>query len=144
MKIILIGSGNVAYNMANLFAQNNITVTQVISRNAITGKHVATICGATYNNNITTIPGNTTVIVITTQDANIKSVVDTLPTTNAVIIHTSGTTPINAVANKSPNYGILYPLQSLMYGVNKIPEIPFLVQASNISTNKSNTSGNRD
>ena len=35
MKIVIIGSGNVAYHLAKAFTQNNIEVSQIFGRNEV-------------------------------------------------------------------------------------------------------------
>jgi predicted short-subunit dehydrogenase-like oxidoreductase (DUF2520 family) len=47
-----------------------------------------------------------------------------------LVVHTAGSVPMDVLKNASPNYGILYPLQSLRKEMEKLPEIPFLIDGN--------------
>jgi predicted short-subunit dehydrogenase-like oxidoreductase (DUF2520 family) len=134
MKIVLIGSGNVAWNLGKLFVQYQHEVVQIISRNAATATALAYELNTESANYFSILNKDADLYVIAVKDDAIESIAKEMVGLNKLIVHTSGAIPITSLEKTSTIYGSLYPIQSLIYGVKKIPQIPFLVQGNTENT----------
>ncbi|CAN5193968.1 DUF2520 domain-containing protein [soil metagenome] len=135
MKIVLIGSGNLATVLGKLLKQAGNTIVQVISRNAIHAEALARISSAGWDTDLQNI-AHADVYVIATSDEAINKIAAALHVKNKIVLHTSGSVSKDVLQNASENYGVLYPLQSLRREVTYTPVIPFLIDASNTETLK--------
>jgi predicted short-subunit dehydrogenase-like oxidoreductase (DUF2520 family) len=130
MKIVLIGSGNVAWNLGKLFVAQRHEVVQIISRNAATASALAYEIDTESGNYFSILNRDADLYVIAVKDAAIELVAKELVGLNKLIIHTSGAVSIDVLKQCSTSYGSLYPLQSMVYGAKEIPIISFLIQGS--------------
>ncbi len=127
-KISIIGSGNVATQLSLAFANANIRVKQIISRNKNSGQLLAKKLNTQFIYNIKNI-SSTDLLIICVNDDNIDSLVKSLP--NIPMVHTSGSTDIN-IFKKKDHFGVLYPIQSLNKDVvADFKKIPICVEANN-------------
>ncbi len=112
MKVVVIGQGNVASHLATAFdAATNIEIEKVNSRH------------------LENIP-NADVTIIAVSDDAISSVSNQLNTRTGVIVHTSGTAPMDAIHQQRK--GVFYPLQSFTKGaIVDFSNIPFCLEAAN-------------
>jgi predicted short-subunit dehydrogenase-like oxidoreductase (DUF2520 family) len=134
MKIVLIGSGNVAWNLGKLFVQKGHRVIQVIGRNKHTCSELAYELDTESANYISIMYPDADLYVLAVNDDSIREIVKELKGFNKRIVHTSGSVSMELLKACSSSYGVLYPLQSLLYGTRTIPEIPFLIQAGDPET----------
>jgi predicted short-subunit dehydrogenase-like oxidoreductase (DUF2520 family) len=130
MKIVLIGSGNVAWNLGKLFVHHKHEVVQIISRNAKTATELAYELNTESANYFSIINKQADIYIITVNDDAITNIANELLGLNKLIVHTSGAMNMDLLAKCTTTYGVLYPLQSLVYGVRELPEIPFLIQGN--------------
>lgn len=112
MKVVLIGQGNVASHLATAFdAATNIEIENVNSRH------------------LENIP-NADVTIIAVSDDAISSVSNQLNASAGLIVHTSGTVPMNDLHQQRK--GVFYPLQSFTKGATvDFSTIPFCLEATN-------------
>lgn len=112
MKISIVGSGNVATHLHRALESKAA---------------VCLINPRTFEK----FPSDADVVLIAVKDDAIADVASKLPETSAVIAHTSGSVPIEALASHASNYGVFYPLQTFSKKVNlKYSEIPVFLEAS--------------
>ena len=112
MKVVLIGQGNVASHLATAFdAATNIEIEKVNSRH------------------LKNIPKADVTIIAVSDDA-ISSVSNLLNASAGLIVHTSGTVPMNDMHQQRK--GVFYPLQSFTKGaIVDFSNIPFCLEATN-------------
>ncbi len=134
MKIVLIGSGNVAWNIGKLCVQHNHEVVQIISRNASTASALAYELNTESSNYFSVINKEADIYIICVNDDAIPSIALELNGINKLVVHTSGALSADVLQACSSIYGVLYPLQSLVSNATKVPTIPFLVQGNNRTT----------
>jgi predicted short-subunit dehydrogenase-like oxidoreductase (DUF2520 family) len=130
MKIVLIGSGNVAWNLGRLFVHHKHEVVQIISRNAQTATELAYELNTESANYFSIINKQADIYIITVNDDAIDNIANELLGLNKLVVHTSGAMNMDILAKCTNTYGVLYPLQSLVYGAKELPEIPFLIQGN--------------
>ena len=134
-KIVLIGSGNVAFHIAEMLKSIDINIYQVYNINNESGKKLAKKYNSKFTNNIIEIEPNADLYIIAIKDNFISELIDKLNINKGIIVHTSGTTDISVFANKFDNFGILYPLQTFTKNIKlNYKEIPFLIEANNDKT----------
>lgn len=131
MKIVLIGSGNVATVIGRLIMRSNHIVSQVISRNEMHAKELADELGAAYNDFTKPVQEDADIIIIAVSDSGIEHLFSSIIKNDKLVVHTAGAVAMEVLQKYSKNYGVLYPLQTLRKEMPEVPEIPFLIDGSN-------------
>ncbi|WP_353169755.1 DUF2520 domain-containing protein [Flavobacterium sp.] len=128
IKVILLGSGNVATHLFQAFSKaNGVEVVQVFSR-TISKDFPETLQTSDFSK-IT----KADVYIICVSDSAISSVSSQLLFENRLVVHTSGSSDLNLLDSKN-NKGVFYPLQT--FTKNKavdFSEIPICLEAETIS-----------
>ena len=131
MKIVILGSGNVAYHLVKAFTQNRVEVAQIFGRNATELQNISTEFGIPFStNNIV----EADVYIICVRDSVIGEVSESIPYTQCIVAHTSGAVSRETLRGNFQK-AVLYPLQTF----SKLKEldyaqIPFFVDAENDNT----------
>lgn len=106
IKVILLGSGNVATHLFQAFSKaNGVEVVQVFSR-TISKDFPETLQTSDYKE-----INAADVYIICVSDSAISSVSSQLSFENRLVVHTSGSTDINVLDSKNRK-GVFYPLQT--------------------------------
>jgi predicted short-subunit dehydrogenase-like oxidoreductase (DUF2520 family) len=109
IKVILIGSGNVAQHLINTFAKSTATtLIQVYSRQKETLTHLLDSSKITTDFNQLR---EADLYIIAVSDDAIASVSYQLPFKNKLVVHTSGSVALNTLDDKNRK-GVFYPLQT--------------------------------
>lgn len=128
IKVILLGSGNVATHLFQAFSKaENIEVVQVFSRTI--SKDFPEILQTSDFSKIK----EADIYIICVSDTAISSVSSQLQFENKLVVHTSGSSDLNVLESKN-NKGVFYPLQT--FTKNKVvdfSEIPICLEAENVS-----------
>lgn len=113
MKVAVIGTGNVGTQFARIFG------VQPISSRTLDG-----------------IPDDADLYIIAVSDAAVKEVAEKLPELNGIVVHTTGSVPMDALKSiKCQGYGVMYPFQTISKKRDLPPEkIPLLLEASDANT----------
>jgi predicted short-subunit dehydrogenase-like oxidoreductase (DUF2520 family) len=136
MNIAIIGSGNVAYVLGKLLHRRGFSIKQVVSRNEEKGKALAGILECQYANFSGVLEDGVDVVLIALSDDAISSCFSFLKGFNKVVVHTAAAVSIEILAEVSPHYGIIYPLQSVRKEIERPVEIPFLFEANSDQSKK--------
>jgi predicted short-subunit dehydrogenase-like oxidoreductase (DUF2520 family) len=131
MRIVIIGSGNVATVLGRLFKQNNHEIIQVMSRHEAHARKLAEEVGgvATNYDGITDMTADLYLVAIT--DGVLFDLNKSFKLGTKLIVHTAGSITKDVLKDISDRYGVIYPLQSLRKEMDVIPTIPFLVDGNN-------------
>lgn len=124
-NIAIIGSGNLAYNLAHNLKQNSFKISLIISRKIENAKELAQLVEANYSDHI--IIEKETVYFICTPDDTIEQIAQNLK--NLPIVHCAGSKSIDILAKYSESCGVFYPFHS--FTKNKIQDfrkIPLFVE----------------
>ena len=130
MRVVIIGSGNVATVLGRLVKQNGHPVVQVISRNMEHARSLANElqCGFTdYDGPVDT---DAELYLIAINDSALYELNNTFHLGRSMVVHTAGSIPRDVLKNISLNYGVLYPLQSLRKEMESTGDIPMLVDGN--------------
>lgn len=130
LKVVIIGSGNVAQHLIKAFQSSDKTVlADVYARNPeklfnILDKRLIT-------DNLNTLP-EADVYILSVSDDAIAEVSAQLPFNDRLVVHTSGSTGIEVINNKNRR-GVFYPLQT--FSKNKevdFKQIPVCLESDNV------------
>ena len=134
MKIVIIGSGNVAYHLAKAFTQNNIEVSQIFGRNEVELNKISEELNIPYS---TKDLDDADLYLISVSDSAVEQVSDLIRTEKALVAHTSGSLPIETL-NGDYRKASFYPLQTFSKTKNlNYSKIPFFIEAENQIDEKS-------
>lgn len=113
MRISFMGAGRVAHHLAHVLSQHH-QIIQIYSRTLATAQTLATQVNATATMNIEELNPEIDLVIIAVSDQAIASVISNvhqqLP--NVLIVHTSGSTDIEVLAQIHARAGVFYPLQT--------------------------------
>ncbi len=130
MKVVIIGSGNVATVLGRLFKKNNHRVIQVMSRHLAHAKVLADELGCSFTNYDGTTDMSADLYFVAITDGVLFDLNKSFKLGNKLIVHSAGSVSKEVLKDISTNYGILYPFQSLRKEMEAIPDIPLLVDAN--------------
>lgn len=126
MKIVIIGSGNVAYHLARAFQENNIPVSQLFGRNGNDLKFISDQLQIPFS---TTRLADADLYLICVSDGSISEVSKLITKENCLVSHTSGSLPKEILEGKYRKSNF-YPLQTFSkFKDLNYKDIPFFVEA---------------
>ena len=131
MRVVIIGAGNVATVLSRLLKKNGHDILQIISRHNESALILSTElnCAFTIDNN--EIDRTADIYLIAIADNSVKELSEIYRLDNKLVVHTAGAVSKDVLKNISTNYGVLYPLQSLLKQHATLQEnIPLLVDAN--------------
>lgn len=135
MKVVIVGSGNVATHLALAFLDADIEVSQVWSNNYGNALNLAAKVSAQAIESLNEVDNDADLLVIAIKDDAIAETLARLVHFKGIIVHTAGSVNLNVFGNKIKNFGVLYPLQT--FSKDKTLDfriIPLCVEANNHET----------
>lgn len=130
-KVVLIGAGNLATRLSKAMIGIGHEIVQVYSRTAQSASTIAKETNSTYTTKAESIIKDADIYIISVTDSAYESLLDQVDFNNRLIVHTSGSLPIEILKEHSDNYGVLYPLQT--FSKSREPDfkiIPFCIEAN--------------
>ena len=134
MDIVLIGTGNTAHILGRKLIAGGHTILQVWGRDAKAASDLAYILDTESTTYWSVVSRTADLYIIAVSDVAIPDVVIELGLSDATIVHTAGSVPIDILKPATKHYGVFYPLQSLKKETANLPDIPFLIDASDEQT----------
>lgn len=131
MRVVLVGSGNVATHLALALKAAGIKVTQVWSKQVQHANKLAALIDATAIENLSELDHSADFCIVAIKDDSIASIVHDLIGFKGIVLHTSGTVDLTVFEGKLKKYGVLYPLQT--FSISKTVDfatIPICIEAS--------------
>ena len=131
MKIVLLGSGNVATHLAKALKSKGEEIVQVYSQNLDNATLLAQSIATEAIGDLNEIKQNADLYIISVKDDAIESVAKSLKHVTGLVVHTSGTTDINILSSQVKKAGVFYPLQT--FSKNKevsFENIPLCIEAN--------------
>lgn len=129
MKVVMIGSGNVATVLGGKMAAAGHDMVQVVARRREPAAFLAGEWGCAYTTRWEGIDPAADIYVVAISDRGLEQIGEILSLPGRLVVHTAGAVSLSALLPVSANSGVLYPLQSLKAAVRPFPEIPLLVDA---------------
>ena len=140
LKIVIIGSGNVATHLAQALSRA-AHIIQIYSRTLANANILAQKIGNSEAiDNIDNIATDADVYLISAKDDAVASIAaQAAPRCkgNALWLHTSGSVPADVFASYCLRYGVLYPLQTFSKDATvNVAEVPFFIEGNNADTER--------
>lgn len=138
MKVVLIGSGNVATHIAFALKTAGISVVQVWSKHIENAKILAGQIEASAIANLSEIDQEADFCILSIKDDAISNVIKELIGFKGVVVHTAGAVNLDVFRDAVVKFGVLYPLQT--FSIKKEVDfsvIPICIEANNAETLKS-------
>lgn len=128
MKIVILGSGNVAYHLTKAFTGKNISIAQIFGRNEADLKAISQKFLIPFSTK--EIEGADLYIIAVNDDA-VSNLSKKIVKENCLVAHTSGSLP-KEILNGNFRKASFYPLQTFSKSKDlDYSEIPFFVEAEN-------------
>lgn len=139
MRITIIGSGNVAWNLALAFEQSDQNIQCIYSRNLHNAQKLADrLFAAEATDTLDFSDSNAEVFIIALKDELIDFVIQAMQIPGkAIVAHTSGSAGIEILKGVSNPKGVFYPLQT--FSKEKpvsFTNVPICIEASDKATEK--------
>ena len=131
-SVVIIGSGNVAEAFAHILPKRGVEVRQIFARNSERGREVARLAECEWSDNPAHIAA-ADLYLVSVSDSAITPLLKSLPIPeDAIVAHTAGSQPLDAIPSRFKNRAVIYPLQTFTAGrrVN-FREIPLFIEAAN-------------
>jgi predicted short-subunit dehydrogenase-like oxidoreductase (DUF2520 family) len=131
MKVVIVGSGNVATVFGRKIAEAGHEIVQVVGRNAEKVGELAgeLKCKATIA--LSEVDPQANIYIICVADQAVGEIASHLNVNASILVHTAAGISKEVLAASSNNYGVLYPLQTLRKEMSPTPKIPILLDGSN-------------
>lgn len=113
MRIVILGTGNLATQLGMALHAQHAEIIQVYGRTGTSASDLANLLGCTFTTSKPEIITDADLYILAVSEAAITEVLSDAPFRNRLIVHTSGSISIDILASFSNNYGVFYPLQTL-------------------------------
>jgi predicted short-subunit dehydrogenase-like oxidoreductase (DUF2520 family) len=131
MRIVCLGSGNVAWHLSTAFMQAGSEIVQVWSRNIHHAEELALAVHADPLTDLALLDKTADLFLIAVKDYAIPGLALHLQSVKGMVVHTSGATSIQALAGLN-QYGVLYPLQTFSKHTHlDLSNCPLCLEANN-------------
>ena len=110
-NITIIGAGNVGTNLAFAFYKAGLNINCICCRTEANANKIVTKTGAKWIGEFSNLPIDSDLYIIATPDDVIPVVSESIKQAAGIVVHTSGTTDIDAL-NRFSRRGVFYPLQT--------------------------------
>jgi len=112
MKIVLLGSGNVATHLGQAFKKAGHHILQIWSRNQVNAKKLANKLGVEVAPQLSIVNLYADIYILAVSDDAIREVAEALPIHHQLLVHTSGSTDLTILEGVSSKIGVFYPIQT--------------------------------
>ena len=135
-RVVIIGAGNLATQLALALTGRGIQVKQVYSRTLETAKALAIQVSADFTNDLSCLVTDADLYIISVKDSAIEEVLMNLVLDKSrLIVHTAGSIPMEVLSSYTNNYGVFYPLQTFTKSRKvDFSVIPICIEANDTST----------
>ena len=130
MEVVIVGTGNVAYGLGKKIKSSAHHLVQVVGRTPSHSARIGKALDVSFSTIADSMHREADLYIIAISDGALLNVGDWLNLERKLVVHTAGSVSKDVLSRVSKNYGVLYPLQSLKFGVELVPEIPFLVDGN--------------
>lgn len=136
MKIVIIGSGNVASHIAPALHRAGHNIVQIFSPTPEHAQTLAAVTGSDAISDIRNIDTTAQCYIYSVLDDVLPSVIGAMPALpNAVHLHTAGSMDINLFEGYQQRYGVLYPMQTFSKNVEvDLCTTPFFIEGNDQQT----------
>lgn len=135
IKIVIVGAGNVATHFALGLHRVGFNVDTIAARHIESAALLAGKIGAKPVVDLNEIDTDADLVIIATSDAAVGDVSAKLPDVSGIVVHTSGSVPLDIVATRHRRAGVIYPLQTFSKNSEvEMGRVPFFTEATDNSS----------
>lgn len=128
-KVLIIGTGRVAFHLGHAFLGNGIQLTGIVGRRHERAGALATALGIPAFGPSDELPPSEVVLIAVSDDA-IADVAMNIPITDAIVIHTSGASDLDRLL-PHPDRAVLWPVMTLSPGAPMdFRQVPLVIDAN--------------
>ena len=132
-KIVIIGAGNVGTRLACAFNDAGCKIVQVAGRRDEAVRNLADLVNADYTLSFDRLLKGQDLYLLALPDSAMEEILPQLGLNKELLVHTSGSVPLDILKPYSENTGVLYPLQTFTRSRKiKLEEVPFFIEANRI------------
>nr|WP_319569552.1 DUF2520 domain-containing protein [uncultured Draconibacterium sp.] len=131
LKICVVGAGNLATQLSEALAQTGYKIVQVYSRTEESAKQLADRLQTNFTISTESITAEADIYFVALKDSAVDQVLSKVEFGDKLLVHCSGSLPMNILSSYSDNYGVFYPLQT--FSKNRkvdFKKIPIFLEAS--------------
>jgi predicted short-subunit dehydrogenase-like oxidoreductase (DUF2520 family) len=130
-KVVMIGAGNLATQLAMALYENGIEITQVYSRTLESAKILALKVGASYTNAVEALVRDADLNIFALSDKALQPMLEQMSLPVGASVHTAGSIPADIFNNYAEDFGVFYPLQTFSKQRKvSFTEIPICIEAN--------------
>jgi predicted short-subunit dehydrogenase-like oxidoreductase (DUF2520 family) len=133
MKIVMIGSGNVATVLGKKFSEAGHNILQVYNRSLAGAEVLGNKLSAAFTTDWNKISADADLYIVALSDQAISALQPLPALHNKLVVHTAGSVATDVLGHLSNRYGVLYPLQTLRKEMNVEAGMPIIVNGSDAS-----------
>jgi predicted short-subunit dehydrogenase-like oxidoreductase (DUF2520 family) len=136
MKIVIIGTGNVAVVLGTKFLAAGHQILQVAGRSKEGTEALATAWGVKAIQDFQQLHSDADVYIIALSDTALAAIEKYIQFADQLVVHTAGSVSMEVLKNCSTNYGVFYPFQTIRKETGHSVEIPVFIDANNEASKK--------
>ena len=129
MKVVIIGSGNVATVMGSRIAEAGHRIVQVVARREEPAARLAAEWNCAYTTQWGQADATADIYIVSVSDRALEGLGDLVTLPGRLVVHTAGAVAGDVLLSVSERWGVLYPLQSLRSEIRPFPVFPLLITA---------------
>ena len=131
-RLVFIGSGNLATQLALTFSEKKYPILQVYSRTKESASALAERIGCSYTTDIALLNTEADIYICALKDSALQEILSKAVFRDKLVVHTAGSIPMDMLSKYSSNYGVFYPLQTLSKNRRvDFSKIPVFIEGNN-------------
>jgi len=136
LDIVFIGAGNVATHLCKLLSKY-YTIRQVFSRTEQSASALAETVSAGWTTSKGSVDYSSGAYIFCVPDNQLVPVLESMNFKDQLLIHTSGSVPLNILKTFSSNCGVLYPVQTFSKERPvDLQEVPVCIEANSMENER--------
>ncbi|MBI4645655.1 MAG: DUF2520 domain-containing protein [Bacteroidia bacterium] len=137
IRIVFIGAGNLATNLAPALKNAGCKIIQVIDKTIKSAEFLAKILDCSYTGNIKNADLSADIYFFTVPDNSLVPILSSNIFNNKFLVHCAGSLPLNIFKQYTTDYGVFYPFHTfLKFKPSDFSNIPLCVETSSIKNLK--------
>ncbi len=136
VRVVIVGSGNVAEAFARTLTVNrHVLLQQIFARNEERGRSLASQTNTVWTNRPEEL-ADADIYIISVSDRAVEEVAHALPfKRGSIVVHTAGSVALSVLPNEGVSRGILYAFQSFSAGRQiSLSKVPIFIEAEDEAT----------
>lgn len=136
-KVVLLGTGNVAWHLGNAILKSQISLIQVYGRNKTLLTSLANEWHVPFTDNLNYLSPDADIYLFALKDDAYQEICSIFPFRNACMAHTSGNVENSVFQSLTPHSGVIYPFQTFTKGFSlAFHEVPLFIDTQDAKCEK--------